>query len=110
MQASHVGRGRLHTNNNELYRSCMRTIVKIRIHLLALLAIAMLATGCRGVEKFLQPDERVLNRNIYEVVMTDSSEVPDEINAALKGMKKYARQTPNTPYRTLTKTTSGTAI
>lgn len=74
----------------------MRTIVKIRIHLLALLAIAMLATGCQGVEKFLQPDERVLNRNIYEVVMTDSSEVPDEINAALKGMKKYARQTPNT--------------
>lgn len=74
----------------------MKAWLKTRIILPALIIGALLATGCRGVEKFLQPDERVLNRNIYEVVMADSSEVPAEINDALKGMKKYARQKPNT--------------
>lgn len=59
------------------------------------IAVAMLATGCRGVEKFLQPGERVLNFNKYEISMADSSKVPDELNEALKGMKKYAKQTPN---------------
>lgn len=74
----------------------MKTWLKTRIIMPTMLMVALLASGCRGVEKFLNPGERVLNRNIYEVVMPDSSEVPDEINDALNGMKKYARQKPNT--------------
>lgn len=65
------------------------------IRLLSLLAVALLATACRGVDKFLKPDERVLNRNKYEISMTDSSDVPKEVYDALSDMKKYAKQSPN---------------
>ena len=65
------------------------------IRLLSLLAIVLMAASCRSVDKFVQPDERVLNHNVFQIQMADSSEVPSEINEALSDMKKYVKQKPN---------------
>lgn len=75
-------------------------MTKLRTHifLLSLILTALLTTGCRGVEKFLQPGERVLSHNKYEISMADSSKVPDEVYDALSDMKKYARQMPNSRF------------
>ena len=63
--------------------------------LLTTLLLTLLATGCRSVDKYLQPDERLLSYSTYKVHMADSSNVPPEVYDALSDMKKYARQSPN---------------
>lgn len=59
-------------------------------------AILLLTTGCASVDKFIQPDELVLNRNKFEVVNPDGSKPSKEIYEALDDMKKFVKQKPNT--------------
>ena len=63
--------------------------------LLILLALASLMSACKGVEKFIQPNDKVLNRNKFTVEMANGEEVPSEIRNALKDMRRYAIQKPN---------------
>ncbi|MBQ6097437.1 MAG: BamA/TamA family outer membrane protein [Bacteroidales bacterium] len=65
-------------------------------YLTAALAATMLMASCVSVEKFLQPDERVLNKNQYEIVTADGDKPSKEIDDALSDMRKYVKQTPNT--------------
>ncbi|MBR6331294.1 MAG: BamA/TamA family outer membrane protein [Bacteroidales bacterium] len=65
-------------------------------YLAAALAATMLMASCVSVEKFLQPDERVLNKNQYEIVTADGDKPSKEIDDALSDMRKYVKQTPNT--------------
>lgn len=70
--------------------------IKIFLYLAAALAATMLMASCVSVEKFLQPDERVLNKNQYEIVTADGDKPSKEIDDALSDMRKYVKQTPNT--------------
>lgn len=65
-------------------------------YLAAALAATMLMASCVSVEKFLQPDERVLNKNQYEIVTADGDKPSKEIDDALSDMRKYVKQAPNT--------------
>ncbi len=58
------------------------------------LALYLLA-GCRGVEKFIQPDDKVLSHNTFSIEMPDGGEQPNEIKDALKDVRRYVRQKPN---------------
>jgi len=66
----------------------------IRRWALALLA-ALLATSCMSVDKFIEPDDELLSHNTYVTVMADSTEAPDEVKEALKGLRNYTIQKPN---------------
>lgn len=70
--------------------------IKNFLYLAAALAATMLMASCVSVEKFLQPDERVLNKNQYEIVTADGDKPSKEIDNALSDMRKYVKQTPNT--------------
>ena len=70
--------------------------IKNFLYLAAALAATMLMASCVSVEKFLQPDERVLNKNQYEIVTADGDKPSKEIDDALNDMRKYVKQTPNT--------------
>ncbi len=70
--------------------------IKNFLYLAAALAATMLMASCVSVEKFLQPDERVLNKNQYEIVTADGDKPSKEIDDALSDMRKYVKQTPNT--------------
>ena len=63
--------------------------------LLILLTLTLALASCGSVEKFIQPDQRILNSNNYQVSMPDGSAPPKEIRDALSDMKKYTRQKPN---------------
>ena len=63
--------------------------------ILTLLTLTLALASCSSVEKFIQPDQQILNRNSYQVTMADGSEPPKEIRDALSDMKKYTRQKPN---------------
>ena len=63
--------------------------------LVTMLIFALAFTSCASVDKFIQPDERVLNKNEYEVTMSDGSITPKEVRDALSDMKKFTRQKPN---------------
>lgn len=70
--------------------------IKNFLYLAAALAATILMASCVSVEKFLQPDERVLNKNQYEIVTADGDKPSKEIDDALSDMRKYVKQTPNT--------------
>ncbi len=63
--------------------------------LAVILPLITLFASCASVDKFIQPDERVLNHNRYEVLMPDGGKPTKEINEALSDMKKFTRQNPN---------------
>ncbi len=63
---------------------------------LAMLILALAFASCRSVDKFIQPDERVLNKNEFIITMPDGSAPPKEIRDALSDMKKFTKQKPNT--------------
>ncbi len=73
--------------------SIKRTLAHISFA--AMLSCIAMLTSCASVDKFIQPDERVLNRNRFEVSMADGSKPSKEINEALSDMKKFIRQKPN---------------
>ena len=62
---------------------------------LVIATLVALVSSCASVDKFIQPDERVLNHNRYEIIMPDGGSPSNEINEALSDMKKYTRQKPN---------------
>ena len=65
-----------------------------RLKWVILVLVAMSLASCK-VGRFLEDDQYVLYRNIYEVTMADSSKVGDEVKAAAANSKQYARQKPN---------------
>ncbi|MCR4827907.1 MAG: Stealth CR1 domain-containing protein [Bacteroidales bacterium] len=67
----------------------------VKMMLVLLLAVFTL-TGCSNQRKFLQADERTLNRVNYNIEMADSTLQPTkEIRDALSDVKRYTRQRPN---------------
>lgn len=66
--------------------------VKAMLCCLVLLCIG----ACSNVEKFIRGDERILSSNQFLVEMPDGKEQPAEIKEALKDVRRYARQKPNT--------------
>lgn len=60
------------------------------------ITIAISASSCMSVDKFIKPDEKVLYKNKFSIEMEDGSKPPKEITDALDDMKKYVRQKPNT--------------
>lgn len=63
--------------------------------LMATVLTIMLFTSC-SVEKFIQPDERVLNKIEYDIKTPDGGDAPKETNEALSDLKKFVKQKPNT--------------
>lgn len=61
-----------------------------------LLAACLLClTSCGSVRRYLAADEHILYKNRLDVQMADSSEVTPEVQDALKRVKNYYRQKPN---------------
>ncbi len=58
--------------------------------------LTVLFAACVSVDKFVKPDELVLNHNHYEIVTADGKKPSKEIDDALSDMKKFTRQKPNT--------------
>lgn len=56
--------------------------------------LIMTLTSC-SVDKFIKADDKLLYDNDYRIEMADSSEVPEEVTAVLKGLKNYSAQSPN---------------
>lgn len=50
--------------------------------------------SCASVQRVLQPDERILYRNQFDVQMSNGESVPSEVSKALSDMDKYVRQQP----------------
>lgn len=61
----------------------------------ATLVFTVLLSACASVEKFIEPDERVLNKNSYEIITPDGEKPGKETADALSDMKKFAKQNPN---------------
>lgn len=61
----------------------------------ATLVFTVLLSACASVEKFIEPDERVLNKNRYEIITPDGEKPGKETADALSDMKKFAKQNPN---------------
>ncbi len=55
---------------------------------------ALLLASCANTSRVLQPDDRLLYRNRYDVSMADGSEVLPEVSHALSDINKYVRQQP----------------
>lgn len=64
-----------------------------RQYIIILLA-ALGLTSC-SVDKFLQPGQKVLQRNEVVVTMADSSVVPPEVSEAVSNLQQYYYQEPN---------------
>ena len=62
------------------------------------LLISLLCCSCMSVSKHIQPDERVLNHNYFDIKTTDGDNVGKETEAALSDMKKFVEQKPNTHF------------
>ena len=64
-------------------------------HIILLLAAALTLTSCGGVRRYLADGEHILYKNQLDLQMADSSEVSPEVHDALRKMKSYYRQKPN---------------
>ena len=58
-----------------------------RLKWVILVLVAMSLASCK-VGRFLEDDQYVLYRNIYEVTMADSSKVGDEVKAAAANRRR----------------------
>lgn len=67
---------------------------KVTRVLLCCLALCFFA-ACSNLEKYVQDDKKVLSHNQFVIEMPDGEEQPDEIKEALKDVRRYVRQKPN---------------
>ena len=65
------------------------------IHILLLIATLASLTSCGSVRRYLGPDEHLLYKNSIDIQMADSNAVTAEVNDALKHVKNYILQKPN---------------
>ncbi|MBP5190173.1 MAG: BamA/TamA family outer membrane protein [Bacteroidales bacterium] len=63
---------------------------------LVVFAATILLSSCASTDKFIQPGERVLSRNEYQITTPDGNKPSKEIDEALSEMKKFTKQNPNT--------------
>ena len=61
-----------------------------------MVAAVMLFGSCMSTSKFVDQNDRVLNKNKFDIVMADSCDTPKEVSEVLGDIKKYVRQKPNT--------------
>ncbi len=70
--------------------------MKVRtIHILLAFLCAVSLASCGGVGRYLADGEHILYKNRLDLQMADSSEVPSEVHDAIKRVKNYYRQKPN---------------
>ncbi|MBR1644644.1 MAG: BamA/TamA family outer membrane protein [Bacteroidales bacterium] len=71
-----------------------RPVSRLRLALRCLLWVALATLTSCSMEKYMEPTDKVLKRNHYDIGMTDGSPVPNEVAAALSGIStSYTAQT-----------------
>jgi len=63
--------------------------------ILAICLISLLASACASVDKFVEPTDKLLQSNRYEISMPDSANLPKEIREATSHIRRYTRQESN---------------
>lgn len=65
------------------------------VHITLTILCLLCLTSCGGVRRYLADGEHILYKNQLDVQMADSSDVSPEVQEALKRVKNYYRQKPN---------------